>query len=346
MCVIGCSENSLETTFTVANEITSGTMYRFKYRSKNINGQSDWSPITYITAATVPARPPAPTFDTATANSITLSFSPSTDSKGSEITEYELFINGGGSSSVFSKVSSYDGSSLSHTITQATDSVVPGTIYKFQYRAINAYGQSDFSDEVEAGVSSFPTAPNSPSKVEADSGETFITLSWSSVADTELPVIGYILNIDDGFGGDMAVLYDGSNQPNVLQYTSTGLITGLSYTFTVQAVNYNGASSESTDVSYIICIKPQGFEAPYLIASTETSMTIRWEAPTSNGGCQITSYYLFVNDGAGGSVYNEIDAGTINGNPTLREHTVSFTAGDTGKTYSVYMQVENIVGTL
>ena len=351
-CVIGCSGDSLETEFTIASGIAAGNYYRFKYRSYNINGASSFSPITYITAATVPARPPAPTFDDASDTTITLSFSPSTDSKGSEITEYELYINAGGSSADFDKVEDYDGSSLTHTltvgvdqITAGTDAIAAGIIYKFKYLAINDYGSSDFSDEVEAGVSDFPDAPAAPTKVEEDSGETFITLSWTSVADPLLPVIGYILNIDDGFGGDKTVLYDGSNQPNVLQYTASGLITGLTYTFTVQAVNYNGLGDESAEASFIICVDPFGFDAPYLISSTETTLTVGWKAPSSNGGCQVKSYYLYMNDGAGGTVYSEIDAATINDSPTLREHTISsFLVADTGKTYSLYMEAENIVG--
>lgn len=63
-------------------------MYRFRYRSKNINGWSSYSPITYITAATVPVRPPTPIFSTATANSITIDLFPSINSRGSQITSY------------------------------------------------------------------------------------------------------------------------------------------------------------------------------------------------------------------------------------------------------------------
>jgi hypothetical protein len=82
----GGSSRSLETSFTIAQGITSGTMYRFRYRSENVNGYSDWSPVTYITAATVPSRPPTPEFSTATATSITINVFSSLDSKGSEIT--------------------------------------------------------------------------------------------------------------------------------------------------------------------------------------------------------------------------------------------------------------------
>ncbi|WP_210131933.1 hypothetical protein [Staphylococcus sp. GDK8D30P] len=76
-------------------------MYRFRYRSQNINGWSEFSPITYIRASTVPIRPPAPLFSTATASSITLNLFPSTYSRGSLINSYELWRNLGGSSTTF-----------------------------------------------------------------------------------------------------------------------------------------------------------------------------------------------------------------------------------------------------
>ncbi len=92
-------------------------------------------------------------------------------------------------------------------------------------------GASDFSDEVDGGVSSFPAQPDAPTKNEDESGETYITLEWNSSPDTELPVIGYVVNMDDGYGGDYSVIYNGKNYPNVLKYTVTGLTTGLSFRF-------------------------------------------------------------------------------------------------------------------
>lgn len=133
-CLIGCDTNySLETTFTIAEGINSGTMYRFRYRSLNTNGYSGWSPITYIVAATVPKRPPAPTFVTATATSISLSFSASTDSKGSDITSYSLFMNTGGSASTFNELTNYNGQDSTYTVTVGTDGIAAGTTYRFKY---------------------------------------------------------------------------------------------------------------------------------------------------------------------------------------------------------------------
>jgi hypothetical protein len=65
---------SLETTYLYEVGIKSGDIYRFRYRSKNVNGWSSFSTITYIRAATVPERPAKPIFNTATATSITLDF--------------------------------------------------------------------------------------------------------------------------------------------------------------------------------------------------------------------------------------------------------------------------------
>lgn len=44
----GFSTDNLETNFLVDKSVTKGTFYWFRYRAKNINGWSDFSPIKYI----------------------------------------------------------------------------------------------------------------------------------------------------------------------------------------------------------------------------------------------------------------------------------------------------------
>lgn len=73
---------------------------------------------------------------------------------------------------------------MTHTISVAVDGLVSGKVYKFMTVATNTYGSSDFSDELNVGVSSFPAKPNSVTKVVSESGQTFITLHWSTSADT------------------------------------------------------------------------------------------------------------------------------------------------------------------
>lgn len=127
------------------------------------------------------------------------------------------------------------------------------TIYKFKFRAVNDFGPSGFSDEIDVGVSSFPAKPNPLRKVLADSGLTYVSLEWDESLNTELPVIGYLINMDDGIGGAFTQVYNGINYPNVRTYTVTGLMTQFTYRFTLQAINFNGPSEESDVAEFIIC---------------------------------------------------------------------------------------------
>ena len=122
------------------------------------------------------------------------------------------------------------------------DSLTQGVVYKLRALAVNAYGSSELSEEVNAGVSSFPAQPNPVTKIGSESSQTSITLQWEASSDTELAVIGYVLNINDGSSDVYTVAYDGENFPNVRKYLVSGLETGESYSFTVQALNFNGAS--------------------------------------------------------------------------------------------------------
>jgi len=58
----GEGDYSLETTAIIDQGIVQGVQYRIRYRAINLIGESDWSDIAYITAATAPDSPPAPTY--------------------------------------------------------------------------------------------------------------------------------------------------------------------------------------------------------------------------------------------------------------------------------------------
>jgi len=114
--LIGLNRDSLETVFTVSTGIMTGEMYRFRYRSKNINGNSGWSPIIYVKAATVPSRPLAPQFKTATVDSVTMSLFSSTETRGGEILSLEIWRNQGGISLDFVKVADLPNSAKEYTV--------------------------------------------------------------------------------------------------------------------------------------------------------------------------------------------------------------------------------------
>jgi hypothetical protein len=56
--VIGLTVNSLLRSFTISEGIIKGRTYRFMYRVRNDIGWTEYSPVTYILAASVPTKPP------------------------------------------------------------------------------------------------------------------------------------------------------------------------------------------------------------------------------------------------------------------------------------------------
>ena len=60
--------------------------------------------------------------------------------------------------------------------------------------------------------------------------------------DTETETSGYILMMALFGSGNFQIVYDGENRPQTLEYTVTGLFTGLTYQFKLIALNFNGQS--------------------------------------------------------------------------------------------------------
>lgn len=102
------------------------------------------------------------------------------------------------------------------------------------------------------------------------------------------------------------------------------------------SVGFNGAGPESAIYSYYSCIPPSGFDAPTGVGSS-TSIVISWTEPRSNGGCPITGYAIFRNEGDGSSATTEVNSNNdsqIRNNPSLRSATITyFPSSSIGKTF-------------
>jgi hypothetical protein len=122
----------------------------------------------------------------------------------------------------------------------------------------------------------------------------------------------------------------------------------------VVSVNFNGVSDPSDELIVVSCKPPDGFPKPYFIYSTQTTVTIGWAAPSDDGGCNLLTYEMQLNDGAGGSTFSGIDSGTLENRPYLIQHTISAEATSdpavaggalvTGSTYWVKLLAYNEVG--
>lgn len=92
------------------------------------------------------------------------------------------------------------------------------------------------------------------------------------------------------------------------------------YTFRVYAINFNGMSQPSQTASFYVCSAPSDFGRPEVVNQTNTSITLKWNAPNDNGGCRITSYVVYRDDGLGGNITTEVNTlqdPSVRGNPSL-----------------------------
>jgi hypothetical protein len=160
---------------------------------------------------------------------------------------------------------------------------------------------------------------------------------------------------DDSLGVDeYTTVFNGKYYPRVRKYTLAPPIvqSGQSYTFKVQALNFNGVGQASSTAQFSVCVVPAGLFPPKLVMVTkdesdadpsnhEISMTLQWEAPDTDGGCPVLSYHIFMAEDDGSSPLVEVDAADVNDKPTLRSHTLVFPIADAGKTYKVRLEVSN-----
>ena len=75
--------------------VQKGLTFAFKVRVENENGWSIFSDVSYIQVAEVPNRPSPPELVGATQTLITLKFFKPENNGGSQVTQYELYINDG-----------------------------------------------------------------------------------------------------------------------------------------------------------------------------------------------------------------------------------------------------------
>jgi hypothetical protein len=126
-----------------------------------------------------------------------------------------------------------------------------------------------------------PSAPRSPAGVP---GDRSIAMTWLQPASTgNSPVTSYVATATPGGATCTA---------SVTTCTIGGLTNGVAYTVTVRAVNAVGSGPESTPVTVTPRTVPT---APRSLTAKAagTGITLKWLAPTSNGGGAITGYRIY-----------------------------------------------------
>ena len=307
------STGSTATSYMVHN-LTNGQPYRFRVRALNSVGAGAASAASpNVTPAT---EPDAPTGLSATVSDqeVDLIWTAPASNGGATILRYEYELDFSGT------WTSTGGTATSYTVTGLTN----GQSYTFRVRAVNRVGAGAASGSQSATPTSTVVAPDTPTDLSATPGNRQVMLSW--VQPSGGAALTHYEYEQDGSGTWTST---GSKAPS---YTVTGLTNGQTYTFKVRAVNSAGPSAASgSRTATPTTTEP---EAPESLSFTPGNgqVTLRWRAPTNDGGQSIT-HYEYEQDGSGT---------WISTGGTATSHTV--TGLNNGQTYMFRVRAVNALG--
>lgn len=287
--------------------LAGGVPHRFRVIAVNSVGES-------VPSAVVEKTPLAPSAPTAprgfygfVSNNIAyLSWSSPSSNGGSPITGYVV------------QMSSDNGNSWSTAATTAASvryarvsGLVGGRAYMFRASAVNA---------VDTGVPSTSVTltpvlvglPRPPSSVTATVSNTTVNVSWSAVVATS-PVTDYIIEYSTNAGSSWSTWNDGVS--TTTSASLTGMTPDVPVSVRVKAENAIGISPASTTVTVTPRSVATPPSAPTNVTATagDTRATVRWSAPSNNGGAVISLYTVTSSPGGFVCTASSVTACVVNG---------------------------------
>ncbi len=218
-----------------------------------------------------------------------------TDDGGSAILGYEVQIDDrDGKSSCARNFKATESQKVLGT--SATFGDLSGSDYCMRIRAINAEGSGDWAEGGLASVMEM-TEPGEPADVTATSeapGE--FVVAWTAPAsDGGSAILGYEVEIDDRSGEDRCSGRFDASDDEFAQDTSAAFssVTGTAYCVRVRSVSAEGESDwvEAGVVSLAggTASAPRNLEET---SETKVSVILDWDAPSIDGGSDITDYVV------------------------------------------------------
>ena len=313
--------------------LTDGVAYYFIVKAVSSEGSS--APSNEATATPAVTPPGAPTGLTATAGNgeALLSWTAPASDGGAPIEGYNIYQ---GTSSGGENLTPINGGTLITSMAATVEPLSNGTTYYFTVKAVNTAGDSAVSNE----VSTTPTGPpGAPTGLTAAPNNLSVALSWTAPAPNgSSAVTGY--NVFEGTtsGGESLVPVNASLVTS-RSYTATGLTNGVPYYFTVEAVNAGGSSPASTETSATPVISVASAPGGFAATPGGNSVSLVWNAPSSDGGSPVTGYDVYEGTTAGGE-----STTPANGNVVLTSTSATVTGLVNGTTYYFTVKAVNGIG--
>lgn len=290
--------------FTVTG-LRNGTTYRFRVAARSSIGTSPWSATISSRPAALPSAPRLPVARSRN-QAVRLTWSRPYTSGGAPITDYVIQRSTDGL--VWDDVDDGVSTATARTIT----GLVNGVSYQFRVAAVNSSGAGSWSGVRTARPRTVPVAPTA---LTATPRNTRASLTWVAPADTGgASLQRYVLQRSSDGGLTWVTLSTGTSLTP--SYLARYLRNGRTYRFRVAAQNVAGRGPWSD----VVPVRPRTTPSvPRSVTVTpgDSTFTLRWTAPSSNGGAPITGYRISISTDA--STWSVLD--TVDG--SLREYTAS-----------------------
>ena len=184
-------------------------------------------------------------------------------------------------------------------------SLINGTTYEFQVRAMNGESASTASDSFEETPA---TVPGAPTNLSGYGYNGWVSLSWTAPSDNGGATITdyeYRYSRTSQSFGSSWISAGGINTLKSV----FGLTNGTQYKFQVRAKNSAGVSTES-NTAYATPVTVPGIPQNVTSTAGDGEVSLYWDAPNSNGGSTITDYEYSYREGGSGDFGSWTSAGT------------------------------------
>ncbi len=307
--------------------LTNGDTYQFTVAANNAVGAG---PVSALSQPVVPGTVPgAPVIGSATAgsNSAVVTFSPPVSDGGSPIVDYVVTATDATTPTNGGQVQTVTSSPA--TITGLTN----GDVYHFTVSATNVVGPGPKTDKSNWVVPS--TVPGAPTIgiVTAKNAKAVVDFS-PPTSDGGAAVSGYSVTATDlttpANGGQVQ---SAKKSP----VTMTGLTNGDTYQFTVTATNVSGTGPSSDQSDTVVPSSVPGAPGIPTAVAGNSSATVSFEAPSSDGGASVTGYTVTAIDISDPADGNQTTLGS--GSP------ITVSGLTNGDKYRFFAKADNVSGT-
>jgi fibronectin type 3 domain-containing protein len=256
--------------------LVQGVTYYYRVRASNSQGSGPWSD---AASATTPNPPGAPTGLTATGSNgkVSLHWTGPAYSGTYPITNYWVYR---GTSPGTKTRLAIIGNQWSWDDT----SVVNGNWYYYTVYAVSSAGAGASSDDAAARPVGPPRAPQNLT-IQASSGSGYLT--WAApVSDGGLAITNYTI-----YRRTIPPSVLIATVANVTSYLDSGLTNGVSYFYTIKAVNSAGEGQSSYE-TWLRPGKPSSVQ-DLNVTGGYGKIVLSWIAPLLDGGHRVTSYKIY-----------------------------------------------------